>query len=70
MTTQNIFTDKFNGKQYRVNLKSYSNKVDQYKAGVNIWFDGSCEAGGNTGTKTFKCRKDLNSWLRMMGFKK
>lgn len=46
MTTATILTDKFNGKQYSVNLKSYSNKVDQYKAGVKIWFDGSCESGG------------------------
>lgn len=66
MATATIYTDKFNGKQYRV-LNSNSARVQQYPAGATIYFDGSsnkpkCEVN-------FKRRAALNSWLRMMGFK-
>lgn len=66
MATATIYTDKFTGKQYRV-MNSSSARVQQYPAGSTIWYDGSSPSPHtetNMGTRT-----NLNSWLRMMGFK-
>lgn len=61
-----IYTDPHNGKQYRV-LKSNSARVQQYPAGEHIHYDGSSRI--KCSTVNFKTRANLNSWLRMMGFK-
>jgi hypothetical protein len=61
-----VYTDAHTGKQYRV-LNSNSARVQQYPSGIPIWFDGSSTAKPvevNMGS-----RANLNSWLRMMGFK-
>lgn len=68
-TNATMHVDIHTGKQYLVQ-NGNSGKVCQYAAGVHVWFDGSCKAGGKTGVEIFKSRKDLNSWLKMMGFKK
>lgn len=68
-TNAEMFVDRFTGKQYLVQ-KGYSGKVQQFAPGVTVYFDGSCCKGGKTGQQVFKNRIDLNSWLRMMGFKK
>ncbi|ATX62907.1 MULTISPECIES: hypothetical protein [Yersinia] len=67
MSTATIYTDQHNGKQYRV-MNGYSARVQQYPAGVMIYFDGSSHAKPQE--TNFKTRANLNSWLRMMGFKK
>ncbi|WP_387468282.1 hypothetical protein [Photorhabdus sp. RM323S] len=72
MSTYNnatMYVDKYTGKQYLVQ-NGYSGRVTQYKANVQVWHDWSCENGGKLGTTIFKSRAELNSWLRMMGFKK
>lgn len=68
-TNAEMYVDRFTGKQYLVQ-KGYSGSVQQFAPGVTVYFDGSCCKGGKTGQQVFKNRKDLNSWLRMMGFKK
>ncbi|OWO82355.1 hypothetical protein B5C26_10130 [Photorhabdus luminescens] len=64
-----MYVDKFTGKQYLVQ-NGNSGRVTQYAANTRVWFDWSCKDNGKLGTTVFKSRKDLNSWLRMMGFKK
>lgn len=66
MSAATIYTDSHNGKQYRV-MNSNSARVQQYPAGVLIYFDGSSSAKPQV--TNFKTRANLNSWLRMMGFK-
>lgn len=63
--TVTIYTDRYNGKQYRV--KSNSVIVRQYPKGATIYSDGSsdmqyCET-------SMKTKSALNSWLQMMNFK-
>lgn len=67
MSAATIYTDKYNGKQYRI-LNSNSARVQQYPAGVIIYFDGSSAIKPQE--INLKTRANLNSWLRMMGFKK
>ena len=62
-----IYTDPHTGKQYRV-MNSNSARVQQYPAGAVIWFDGSSDRPHYE--TDFKTRAALNSWLRMMGFKR
>ncbi|WP_242689545.1 hypothetical protein [Photorhabdus cinerea] len=63
-----MYVDKFTGKQYLVQNRN-SGRVTQYAPNVQVYHDWSCEDGGKLCTTVFKSRKELNSWLRMMGFK-
>lgn len=62
-----LYIDLKNGKQYRI-LNSRSARVQQYPCGARVHFDGSSDKQSfvtNMGT-----RAALNSWLKMMDFKK
>ena len=69
MSMATIYTDTHTGKQYRV-MNSNSARVQQYPAGATVWFDGSSTAKSCRVDINMKTRANLNSWLRMMGFKK
>ena len=64
MATVTYYTDKHNGKIYRV--RSNSVIVQQYAAGSVIYSDGSSK--GKQSETSFKTRKTLVSWLKMMDF--
>jgi len=62
-----LYTDKTTGKQYRV-TNSASARVQQYPCGAVVHFDGSSDK--QSFVTNMKTRSALNSWLKMMGFKK
>lgn len=64
MAKVTFYTDKHNGKIYRI--RSNSVIVQQYAAGSVIYSDGSSK--GKQSEASFKTRKALVSWLKMMGF--
>jgi hypothetical protein len=67
MAQATIYTDESNGKQYRV-MNSNSARLQQYPAGATIHFDGSSDM--QRFETNLKSKANLNSWLRMMGFRK
>lgn len=64
MAKVTFYTDKHNGKIYRI--RSNSVIVQQYAAGSVIYSDGSSK--GKQGETSFKTRETLVSWIKMMGF--